>query len=62
MTAAQEKSVLKKWTDACDDFPISANRGAMIQFVELKANADRTSYLTMCRQMEGFPADKDLKG
>ncbi len=49
-----------KWLDACDDFPI-ANRQAMIQFIELKANADRRSYLTMCRPMEGFPADKDFK-
>ena len=49
MTAAQEQKVLEKWVDACDDFSIAANRQAMIQFIELKANADHRSYLTMCR-------------
>ena len=54
MTATQEQKVLEKWVDACDDFSIAANRQAMIQFIELKANADRRSYLTMCRPMEGL--------
>jgi hypothetical protein len=38
-----------------------AGREAKIQFVELHANADRSSILTMCRPMEGYPANKDLK-
>ena len=46
---------------ATEDFPFLAGRKAKIQFVELHANADRSSILTMCRPMEGYPADKDLK-
>jgi hypothetical protein len=47
MTAAQEQKVLEKWVDACDDFSIAANRQAMIQFIELKANADPSSQVTL---------------
>ncbi len=46
---------------ATEDFPFLAGREAKIQFVELHANADRSSILTMSRPMEGYPADKDLK-
>ena len=46
---------------ATEDFPFLAGREAKIQFVELHANADRSSILTMCRPMEGYPADMDLK-
>ena len=50
-----------QYLDATDDFPFLAGREAKIQFVELHANAGRSSMLTMCRPMEGYPADKDLK-
>jgi hypothetical protein len=61
MTAAQEQAVFMQYLEATDDFPFLAGREAKIQFVELHANAGRSSMLTMCRQMEGYPADKDLK-
>ncbi len=46
---------------ATEDFPLFAGREAKIQFIELHANPDRSSILNMCRPMEGYPADKDLK-
>ena len=33
MTVAQEKIVLEEWMVACDDFPISASRKAMIELI-----------------------------
>jgi hypothetical protein len=56
MTTAQDQ-----YLAATEDFPLFAGREAKIQLVELHANADRSSILNMCRPMEGYPADKDLK-
>ncbi len=62
MPPAQEQTVSLQYLAATEDFPFLAGREAKIQFVELHANADRSSILTMCRLMEGYPADKDLAG
>jgi hypothetical protein len=61
MTTAQGQTVFLQYLAATEDFPLFAGREAKIQFVELHANADRSSILTMCRPIESYPADKDLK-
>ncbi len=55
------QTVFLQYLAATEDFPFLAGREAKIQFVELHANADRSSLRTMCGRMEGYPADKDLK-
>ena len=48
--------------DVGDEFPFLASREKWIEFVELQANAGRSSILAiMLRPMEGYPADKDLR-
>jgi len=41
--------VFMQYLDATDDFPFLAGRKAKIQFIELHANADRSSILPMQR-------------
>ena len=50
-----------RWKAASENFPVFESREKKIEFVELLANGDLRSYLAMCRQVEGYPADKDLK-